>query len=818
MLYKRALYIIKNNKNSFFVQLKSTSPTFTKILLSSPLNLAGFSTTRSSLFHHNATVMRGISAYVALALSVTVSVAAQDAKILDGSISVEERAYLVPSDQNIGSSSHSAQLLKREDTSQQGAEDKTENGGAANGPSLPEPLTEANFNEETSKMLTFVEFFSPSCHHCRQLAPIWEETYKSFAAEMEKMNIQMRQVNCLASGDLCDREGIVFYPNLLLYSPEKDKNGKIIAGKLKNVGTMPRSLSRTPENFKKYLRNAVAEYDSGDIDLPGLLESLSVDLMLDLVAGKAEEPVFVAFFPATFEELNNSAQKKNNQFLLKCPDCFESKLVWDRLLNHILSTHKTGHFACRLNPNICQRLGYKIAANPARYGEPQYAMFLPKSAGVIRINYLGPADLPSMKAWATRMFENFHYNKVTMRTLGDLVDLKDELPWKPIDLHPVANKQALVYYYEPEKEAEEDGAIMPYLLEFVSKSPFNIYLYKAKKSKNYEKLLSKQHENIIKFINGPESSTEEKSPRYVFSEEMYLATTLTLKPTLLLFKDNSLMTPIYQNFAVDDMRDAGKIETWFLKNQFPLYQELTPDLFEFYFSTKLEKKKNFNDKIVVSFVDSQNTKDTPIALYNMSLVAHEYNIMKKNFYFDKLVKDRASKKQAVNKLKDLGALSTKIINRMKIKIPHYFDYDDVLFVYVDVSQHPQMAKKLGWDVSNHGYGQGDCIVVSKDGHYYWDTSVDGKRLKMVPGQVLPLLRYLLDSDSFTGAVRTARKLVGSPYSDSLRFMDTVHNHGFFGYILAIGALYTTVVGIHKVRKRRSSRGEQGMGILGGKED
>ena len=118
--------------------------------------------------------MRGISAYVALALSVTVSVAAQDAKILDGSISVEERAYLVPSDQNIGSSSHSAQLLKREDTSQQGAEDKTENGGAANGPSLPEPLTEANFNEETSKMLTLCEFFSPSVYYCRQLAPIWE--------------------------------------------------------------------------------------------------------------------------------------------------------------------------------------------------------------------------------------------------------------------------------------------------------------------------------------------------------------------------------------------------------------------------------------------------------------------------------------------------------------------------------------------------------------------------------------------------------------------------------------------------------------------
>ena len=44
----------------------------------------------------------------------------------------------------------------------------------------------------------------------------------------------MKQVNCIESGDLCEREHIDFYPNILLYAPAVDKDGKK-TGKLKTL-------------------------------------------------------------------------------------------------------------------------------------------------------------------------------------------------------------------------------------------------------------------------------------------------------------------------------------------------------------------------------------------------------------------------------------------------------------------------------------------------------------------------------------------------------------------------------------------------------
>lgn len=43
---------------------------------------------------------------------------------------------------------------------------------------LPEPLTMETFDDFTSQHITFVEFFSPYCHHCQALAPKWEQAFR----------------------------------------------------------------------------------------------------------------------------------------------------------------------------------------------------------------------------------------------------------------------------------------------------------------------------------------------------------------------------------------------------------------------------------------------------------------------------------------------------------------------------------------------------------------------------------------------------------------------------------------------------------------
>ncbi|KAJ0005975.1 hypothetical protein NQD34_015869 [Periophthalmus magnuspinnatus] len=66
----------------------------------------------------------------------------------------------------------------------------------------------------------FINFYSPRCSHCHQLAPTWREVAK----EMDGV-IRIGAVNCGDNHQLCRRRGIHSYPSLYLYrvgqTPEK---------------------------------------------------------------------------------------------------------------------------------------------------------------------------------------------------------------------------------------------------------------------------------------------------------------------------------------------------------------------------------------------------------------------------------------------------------------------------------------------------------------------------------------------------------------------------------------------------------------------
>ena len=75
---------------------------------------------------------------------------------------------------------------------------------------VPPTLSMKEFDKLTREKLVLVEFFSPYCHHCKEFAPTWKETYIKFVTEYPDLNIEMKQVNCIESGDLCEREHIDF--------------------------------------------------------------------------------------------------------------------------------------------------------------------------------------------------------------------------------------------------------------------------------------------------------------------------------------------------------------------------------------------------------------------------------------------------------------------------------------------------------------------------------------------------------------------------------------------------------------------------------
>lgn len=61
----------------------------------------------------------------------------------------------------------------------------------------------------------FVNFYSPHCHHCHELAPTW----RKLAAELEGV-IRIAAVNCEDDWSLCYQLGIQSYPTLLYYEKE----------------------------------------------------------------------------------------------------------------------------------------------------------------------------------------------------------------------------------------------------------------------------------------------------------------------------------------------------------------------------------------------------------------------------------------------------------------------------------------------------------------------------------------------------------------------------------------------------------------------
>ncbi|XP_077997471.1 dnaJ homolog subfamily C member 10-like [Glandiceps talaboti] len=83
----------------------------------------------------------------------------------------------------------------------------------------PEVVTLSKTDFENSVFgedIWFVNFYSPRCHHCHDLAPTW----RKFAKEMEGV-IRIGAVNCWDDNPLCTQQGIMQYPTLVIY-PRKE--------------------------------------------------------------------------------------------------------------------------------------------------------------------------------------------------------------------------------------------------------------------------------------------------------------------------------------------------------------------------------------------------------------------------------------------------------------------------------------------------------------------------------------------------------------------------------------------------------------------
>ncbi|RLV90632.1 ER-retained PMA1-suppressing protein 1 [Spathaspora sp. JA1] len=645
--------------------------------------------------------------------------------------------------------------------------------------SLPPLLTLDTFDKTTSKQLSLVEFFSPYCSHCKTFAPTWEATYNKFHQDYsDSLKIDMYQVNCVESGDLCDREQIMAYPNIRLYAPSAEQKGKP-----KYIGPFPR-IERSEENLIKFLKEAVSEYGDAS-SVPSSSKLLDTDTILNLVAGAKESAQFVAFYPAT-----------DKGFGSNCVGCVDSASLWDRLSTRIASTIDTGHFNCLDNPKVCSSLGLEDLTNPKKKATAKYIMFLPKSAGIIQVNYDGEIDINDMKRWAVKLSENSKYEPVSMRVLGSYMKLPQKLQPGKIDYNN-DNAVSVVFYYDESTVVPEDKSVLTHLLLSLQKSPFNIHLY-ISKHKQLEERVKDMNQALIKYLN-----YDNKAQPYKFNKALEIATTLTAKPTILVFKDNSLLVDIYQTYAPEDTRIFERVDEFIQKVQFPTFEELTIDLLSTYFTRR--SKQDY--KVVIAFVDS--TTDITPQLDNLNLAAHEYQYLKKEYYFNKLESDRQRKQEWIDKLKSQNMDSMKIIQAMRQEIPHLWNNDDILFTYIDKSKTDDFKYISEWKLDINKYEVGDAVVLSKDSRYCWDHDVKGNKLKNDPKAMKHVLLSFLENSN-----AGSKRLTGSPYIQQLQFMDNIHDYGIFGYIALFALLYLLVWIMRGLKKRRRARSSGNNGLLG----
>nr|4TVE_A Chain A, Naumovozyma dairenensis Eps1p [Naumovozyma dairenensis CBS 421] len=259
---------------------------------------------------------------------------------------------------------------------------------------FPKPLTGSTFDNEMKNGLHIVEFFSPYCHHCKSLAPIWEKTWESFHEEGSKLNITLSQVNCVEDGDLCSKENIEYFPYIKLYGP---------SGFIKNYDG-----ARKEEAFIKFARKEALDPLNVDISH---VESQSILLskleFAKYLAGKGKDPILISFWPTN--EMKNSDDRIAFE---NCADCTTFQRAWKMLSKNLLADGVlTGHMNCEENPLICNELGFGELSKIKNHRSdrvPRVALVLPNRATNNLFIFKGDiaSPLSQYQDFATRTYAN----------------------------------------------------------------------------------------------------------------------------------------------------------------------------------------------------------------------------------------------------------------------------------------------------------------------------------------------------------------------------------------------------------------------------
>lgn len=612
---------------------------------------------------------------------------------------------------------------------------------------FPAPLTADTFKPRLSHGLHLVEFFSPYCVHCKHLAPVWEKTWEVFHEEGENLGIGMAQVDCVASGDLCNEHKITGYPSLKLYGPD---------GYIKDY---PRTAKRKKEAFIKFMRDSAAKHGDANFQVKSKSKLLSTDQMIELLGNEHENPYLVSFWPSyTLEDLDKyEIDKYDTPFDELCVDL---QRTWAVVSNQVETLgFNAGHFNCLNNRKICTELGFDLQ-------KPHVAIMLPNMpiAQFIKLDEdKFDFSVKDIRDFAERTLQAANPPYV------DITSMVEKIPSRLPGLFdfPTEAETSIVYYYDDLTTTQEDWDLLPYLIEPLSKLP-TVRLYKSNDSRLMN-LARVQKKGVYRLFEDKKDFTRAApdDPSDVIPGddriEFELATTL---PTLIAFQNVLQMPKVFQSFAPSDIRDQYRVIDWINDQSAPPYMEFNSDTYRAFVNGP-----DHNEYFALLLLDPTTNDDANLQYQKEFLVgAHEYTTLKDEDRFHKVEAARKKKEEALTKLKANKASARKI-NDMEARAIPYEQGGDLTLGWLDLNKHKEFIQTIGCNVNEIEHEAGDVIIIDMIREVYYEEDSHGEPLNVRVSRT-PLTHTLTTLRGLTnGKLRAVKR--HSLFGPSLRWADSL---------------------------------------------
>ncbi|KAK9692720.1 hypothetical protein K7432_014213 [Basidiobolus ranarum] len=204
-------------------------------------------------------------------------------------------------------------------------------------------LTPASFEDRVSTGIWFIQFYSPYCGYCRELAPLWNELDNRLSPQVEGKDFHLARLDCVEFKDFCDERGITAYPTLHLFN-----NGKQID---QFVGI------RNYENFEQFLLPRIENPQTTaaeDSSLTTPPVQAAVDVLESQNIPINPEGKVVVLSTESFNQLTPNGPWFIKFFAPWCGHCKKVTPVWEELGERLKNVANVATVDCTQHEGLCK--------------------------------------------------------------------------------------------------------------------------------------------------------------------------------------------------------------------------------------------------------------------------------------------------------------------------------------------------------------------------------------------------------------------------------------------------------------------------------